>query len=54
MALVMDGGEIEDDSGGTVTIDLGSLGPEERPFDPSWEPSSLAMHSPSELKARPR
>ena len=26
MALVMDCGELEDDSGGTVTIDLGSLG----------------------------
>jgi hypothetical protein len=34
MALVMDCGELEDDSGGIVT-----LGPEERPFDPSWEPS---------------
>jgi hypothetical protein len=39
MALVMDCGELEDDTGGAVTIDLGSLGPEERPFDPSWEPS---------------
>jgi uncharacterized protein YxjI len=39
MALVMDCGEIEDESAGTVTIDLGSLGPEERPFDASWEPS---------------
>jgi uncharacterized protein YxjI len=39
MALVIDCGEIEDDSGGTVTIDLGSLGPEERSFDKSWQPS---------------
>ena len=39
MALVMDCGELEDESGGALTIDLGSLGPEERPFDPSWEPS---------------
>jgi hypothetical protein len=39
MALVMDCGELQDGSGGAVTIDLGSLGPEERPFDSSWEPS---------------
>ncbi|HEV2195321.1 MAG TPA: hypothetical protein VGR55_07045 [Candidatus Acidoferrum sp.] len=39
MALVVDCGEIEDDSAGTVTIDLGSLGPEERQFDKSWQPS---------------
>jgi uncharacterized protein YxjI len=47
MALVMDCGELEDESGGTVTIDLGSLGPEQRPFDPSWEPSQLARYSPA-------
>jgi hypothetical protein len=39
MALVIDCGELEDETAGTVTIDLGSLGPEERPFDPLWEPS---------------
>ena len=39
MALVIDCGEIEDDSAGTVTIDMGSLGPEERPFDKTWQPS---------------
>jgi hypothetical protein len=47
MALVMDCGELEDDSGDAVTIDLGSLGPEERRFDPSWEPSQLAMYFPA-------
>jgi len=39
MALVIDCSELEDETAGTVTVDLGSLGPEERPFDPSWEPS---------------
>jgi uncharacterized protein YxjI len=39
MALVIDCGELEDETAGTVTVDLGSLGPEERPFDASWEPS---------------
>ncbi|SRR6266851_1017293 len=39
MALVIDCGELEDETAGTVTIDLGSLGPEERSFDPTWEPS---------------
>jgi uncharacterized protein YxjI len=39
MALVMDCGELEDETAGMVTVDLGSLGPEERPFDPSWAPS---------------
>jgi uncharacterized protein YxjI len=39
MALVMDCGEIEDETAGTLTIDLGSLGSEERPFDRSWKPS---------------
>ena len=39
MALVMDCSELEDETAGTVTIDLGSLGPEERPFDASWKPS---------------
>ncbi len=39
MALVIDCGELEDETAGAMTVDLGSLGPEERPFDPSWEPS---------------
>jgi hypothetical protein len=39
MALVIDCGELEDETAGTLTIDLGSLGPEVRPFDSSWEPS---------------
>jgi uncharacterized protein YxjI len=29
----------EDDDNGTVTIDVGSVGPEERPFDERWQPS---------------
>jgi hypothetical protein len=54
MALVMDGGELQDDSGGTGTIDLGSRGPEERPFLP-FLGAELARHAcPSELKVRPR
>jgi len=28
-----------DDDNATVTIDLGNIGPEDRPFDESWEPS---------------
>jgi uncharacterized protein YxjI len=39
MALVIDCGELEDETAGTLTIDLGSLGPEAHPFNPSWEPS---------------
>lgn len=39
MTLVMDCSELEDETAGTVTFDLGSLGPEERPFDCSWQPS---------------
>jgi hypothetical protein len=39
IALVIDCGEIEDETAGVVTTDLGSLGPEERPFDKSWQPS---------------
>lgn len=41
MALIIDCGEIDDDgaTAGMVTIDIGSLGPEERPFDSRWQPS---------------
>ena len=39
MALVIDCGELEDETAGTITVDLGSLGPEERSFDRSWKPS---------------
>ncbi len=30
--------EEDDDDHETVTVDLGNIGPEERPFDRSWEP----------------
>lgn len=30
--------ESSDDKSGTVTYDVGNIGPEERPFDRSWEP----------------
>ena len=39
MALVIDCGEIEDETAGLVATDLGSLGPEDRPFDKSWQPN---------------
>jgi uncharacterized protein YxjI len=29
----------DDDNNATVTIDVGSIGPEERPFDDRWQPS---------------
>lgn len=38
MVLAIDSSENEDDAA-TVTFDFGNIGPEERPFDPSWEPS---------------
>ena len=41
MALITDCGEIDDDgtSAGMMTIDMGNLCPEERPFDSRWQPS---------------
>ena len=38
MVLAIGSSENEDDTA-TVTLDFGNIGPEERPFDPSWEPS---------------
>lgn len=38
MVLAIDSSESEDDTA-TVTFDFGNIGPEDRPFDPSWEPS---------------
>jgi hypothetical protein len=29
----------DDDDNATVTIDVGSIGPEEKPFDERWQPS---------------
>ena len=38
MTLAIDCSENEDNTA-TVTVDLGNFGPEERPFDTSWQPS---------------
>jgi uncharacterized protein YxjI len=38
MVLAINTSEDDDDSA-TVTVDLGSIGPEERPFDERWRPS---------------
>lgn len=38
LALTLDASENEDDAA-TVTIDFGNIGPEEKPFDESWEPN---------------
>jgi uncharacterized protein YxjI len=38
LALVVDASENEGDSA-SVTYDFGNIGPEDRPFDRSWEPS---------------
>jgi uncharacterized protein YxjI len=38
LVLTIDAEEYEDDNA-SVTFDLGSIGPEDRPFDKSWQPS---------------
>ena len=38
LALTVDAAENENDRA-TVTFDFGNIGPEDRPFDESWEPS---------------
>lgn len=38
LALAVDSSENEDNSA-TVTYDFGNIGPEDRPFDESWEPN---------------
>jgi len=50
LALTVDVSENDgDNSGSTVSIDLGNIGPEARPFDASWEPNkkatARALHS---------
>jgi len=38
LALIVDASENQDDTA-SVTFDFGNIGPEDRPFDRSWEPS---------------
>jgi len=38
IVLTMNSSEESSDNDASVTIDLGSLGPEDRPFDDSWDP----------------
>jgi uncharacterized protein YxjI len=38
MVLAINSSEEDNNNGTSVTIDLGNVGPEDRPFDASWEP----------------